>query len=89
MLVIAIIIQAVMYPAIWLLQPAAFTAHTYFLEVIILCMGSVIMQTIGFGVIMSKTKGMDPVLYGQGRPFRHKLREEDEEALFNFCRKQE
>jgi hypothetical protein len=28
---------------------------------------------------MSKTKGMDPAIYGQGRPFKHKLREEDEE----------
>ncbi len=77
MLLVGIIIQAVFYAMIWFLQPASFTAHPYFVDVMIICGFSVVIQAIGFGVIMIKTRGQDPAIYGQGRPFRHKLREED------------
>ncbi len=80
-LMLGIIIQVMFYSLIWVLQPTEFTAHPYFFDVMIICAASVVIQSVGFGVIMKKTNGQDPAIYGQGRPFRHKLREEDiEEA---------
>ncbi|MGY5880170.1 MAG: hypothetical protein RTV31_07965 [Candidatus Thorarchaeota archaeon] len=76
MLLAGIIIQAIVYPVVGLFS--LFT-HEYFAEVILICIASVGVQAIGFFVIMGKTRGMDPAIYGQGRPFQHKLREEDEE----------
>lgn len=76
MLLAGIIIQAIVYPVVGLFQ--LFT-HEYFAEVILICIGSVGVQAIGFLVIMGKTRGMDSAIYGQGRPFQHKLREEDED----------
>lgn len=76
MLVAGILIQAIVYPLVWLL--GLFT-HDYFNEVILICIGSVGVQAIGLFVIMGKTRGMDPAIYGQGRPFQHKLREEDDD----------
>ena len=76
MLLIGIIIQAIVYPLVWLFD---IFAHDYFTEVILICMGSVGVQAIGFFVIMSKTRGMESTIYNQGRPFQHKLREEDDE----------
>ncbi len=76
MLVAGILIQAIVYPLVWFMN---LFSHDYFGEVILICFGSVGLQAIGLFVIMGKTRGMDPEIYGQGRPFRHKLREEDEE----------
>jgi hypothetical protein len=76
MLMIGIILQAVIYPTVWILQ---LFEHEYFIDVFVISIVSVIIQVIGFVIIMNKTKDADPSLYGQGRPFRHKLREEDEE----------
>jgi len=76
MLVAGIIIQAIVYPVVWLF--GLFT-HDYFAEVILICIGSVGLQAIGLFVIMGSTRGMDPAIYRQGRPFQHKLREEDED----------
>ena len=53
--------------------------HSGYCIVILICIASVGVQAIGFFVIMGKTRGMDPAIYGQGRPFQHKLREEDED----------
>ncbi|MHA1960241.1 MAG: hypothetical protein ACW99U_08425 [Candidatus Thorarchaeota archaeon] len=79
LLLVGIAIQAVFYSAIWIMQPPEFTMHTYFVDVIVICFASVIVQGGGFVVIIRKTKGMEPSIYGQGRPFQHKLREEDDE----------
>ena len=76
MLVAGIIIQAIVYPLVGFFE--IFT-HDYFAEVILLCIGSVGIQSIGLFVIMGKSRGMDPAIYRQGRPFQHKLREEDED----------
>lgn len=76
MLLIGIIIQAAIYPVVWFMQ---LFEHEYFFDVFLISIGSLIIQVVGFGVIMNKTKDADPSLYGQGRPFQHKLREEDEE----------
>lgn len=76
MLLIGIILQAVIYPTVWFLQ---LYEHEYFLDVFLISIVSLIIQVAGFGIIMNKTKDADPSLYGQGRPFQHKLREEDEE----------
>ena len=78
-LMVGIIFQAIGYVLIWVLVPVEFTSHSFFLEVILICFASLFVQTIGSGVIMSKTLNADPAIYGQGRPFKHKLREEDEE----------
>ena len=81
MLLAGIIIQAIVYPVVGLLHildPTYFN-HLYFTEVILICIASVGVQAIGFFVIMGKTRGMDPAIYGQGRPFQHKLREEDDD----------
>ncbi len=75
MLLAGIIIQIIVYPAVWFL---GIFDHDYFPEVFLISIISIVIQTVGFGVIMSKTKDQDPAIYGQGRPFQHKLREEDE-----------
>ena len=76
MLMVGIILQAVIYPTVWFLQ---LFEHEYFFDVFLISIVSLIIQVGGFAIIMTKTKDADPSLYGQGRPFRHKLREEDEE----------
>ncbi len=81
MLVAGIVVQAIAYPTIWALQLfATAPTHEYFLAVFVIGAVSVVVQTVGLGVIMVKTHGVDPAIYGQGRPFQHKLREEDEEV---------
>jgi len=77
MLLIGIIIQLVLYPTIWVLQ---LFSHEYFPDVFVISLISLAVQIGGFYTIMNKTKGMDPQIYGQGRPFQHKLREEDEDV---------
>ncbi|UCE09937.1 MAG: hypothetical protein JSW61_13340 [Candidatus Thorarchaeota archaeon] len=79
LLMIGIALQAILYTAIWVVQPPEFTVHSYFVDVMVICFASVVVQGGGFVVIMRNTRGMDPSIYGQGRPFQHKLREEDEE----------
>jgi len=76
MLLVGIVIQAVVYSSIWLLD---MFVHDYLSEVLLIAMASVAIQSIGFLVIMGKTRNEEPALYGQGRPFQHKLREEDED----------
>ncbi|TFG33192.1 hypothetical protein EU527_08570 [Candidatus Thorarchaeota archaeon] len=76
MLLAGIIIQALVYTTVWLF--GMFT-HPYRAEVLLIAMGSVAIQSVGFLVIMGKTRHEDPAIYGQGRPFQHKLREEDED----------
>ncbi len=76
MLLVGIIIQAIVYCTAWLLN---MFVHSYVSEVLLIAMCSVTIQAIGFLVIMGKTRNEDPALYGQGRPFQHKLREEDED----------
>jgi hypothetical protein len=81
MLLIGIILQAILYPAIYMFDLfAAGHSYDYMFSVFLIGIISVVVQFIGFAVIMNKTKEEDPAIYGQGRPFRHKLREEDEEA---------
>ncbi|MHA1951402.1 MAG: hypothetical protein ACW987_16250, partial [Candidatus Thorarchaeota archaeon] len=77
MLLIGIIIQLVLYPSIWFLQ---LFSHEYFPDVFLVSLISLVIQIGGFYTIMNKTKGMDPQIYGQGRPFQHKLREEDDDV---------
>lgn len=77
MLLIGIIIQVILYPTIWVLQ---LFSHEYFPDVFVVSLISLAIQIGGFYTIMNKTKGMDPQIYGQGRPFQHKLREEDEDV---------
>ena len=77
MLLFGIIIQLVLYPTIWVLQ---LFSHEYFPDVFVISLISLAVQIGGFYTIMNKTKGMDPQIYGQGRPFQHKLREEDEDV---------
>ena len=74
-LIAGILIQAIIYPTAWILQ---LYSHEYFLDVFVISLVSLVIQIGGFLTIMNKTKGMDPAIYGQGRPFQHKLREEDE-----------
>jgi hypothetical protein len=76
-LILGILIQAIIYPTVWIFQ--LFT-HEYFLDVFLISLFSLAIQIGGFYTIMNKTKGMDPAIYGQGRPFQHKLREEDEDV---------
>lgn len=78
-LMIGIILQVIAYGFIAFTKPADFTSHPFFYDVALISFISVAIQIGGFAIIMSKTKDADPVIYGQGRPFRHKLREEDEE----------
>ncbi len=77
MLLFGIIIQVILYPTIWVLQ---LFSHEYFPDVFVVSLVSLAIQIGGFYTIMNKTKGMDPQIYGQGRPFQHKLREEDEDV---------
>lgn len=77
MLLFGIIIQVILYPTIWVLQ---LFSHEYFPDVFVVSLMSLVIQIGGFYTIMNKTKGMDPQIYGQGRPFQHKLREEDEDV---------
>ncbi len=77
MLLFGIIIQVILYPTIWVLQ---LFSHEYFPDVFVVSLVSLVIQIGGFYTIMNKTKGMDPQIYGQGRPFQHKLREEDEDV---------
>ena len=77
-LILGILIQAVIYPTVWILQ--MFDWREYFLDVFVISLISLVIQIGGFLTIMNKTKGMDPAIYGQGRPFQHKLREEDEDV---------
>ncbi len=74
-----LILQAIIYLVIAITKPVDLVSHLYFYDVVLLALGSLVIQIIGFGIIMNKTKDMDPAIYGQGRPFKHKLREEDEE----------
>ena len=81
MLLVGIIIQVVVYPAIIVLDAFSSSAsHDYMYSVFLIGIVSVIIQIVGFAVIMNKTKSDDPAIYSQGRPFRHKLREEDSET---------
>ena len=80
MFIFALAIQAVLYPLIAITKPAAFVSHLYFFDVVLIAFVSLIVQVVGFAIIMSKTKNEDPAIYGQGRPFQHKLREEDEDV---------
>lgn len=76
-LIVGILIQVIIYPTVWILQ--LFT-HEYFPDVFVISLISLVIQIGGFLTIMNKTKCMDPAIYGQGRPFQHKLREEDEDV---------
>lgn len=73
-LILGILIQVIIYPTVWFLQ---LFIHEYFPDVFLISLISLVIQIGGFYTIMNKTKGMDPTIYGQGRPFQHKLREED------------
>ena len=80
MYMVGLILQAVLYTILAITKPVDFVAHLYFFDVMLIAFGSLIVQVIGFGIIMNKTKDTDPAIYGQGRPFQHKLREEDEDV---------
>ncbi len=80
MYIAGLVLQAIIYPFIALSKPADFVSHLYFYDVALIAIGSLIFQVFGFVIIMKKTQHDDPAIYGQGRPFQHKLREEDEEA---------
>jgi hypothetical protein len=71
-------LQIIAYTFIAFTKPADFISHPFFYDVALIGFLSLAIQIGGFAVIMSKTKDADPAIYGQGRPFRHKLREEDE-----------
>ncbi|MFW9975395.1 MAG: hypothetical protein ACFFDQ_09040 [Candidatus Thorarchaeota archaeon] len=75
-LILGILIQVILYPTIWVFQ---LFSHEYFTDVFLISLVSVAIQVGGFFTIMNKTKDMDPEIYGQGRPFQHKLREEDDD----------
>ena len=76
MLLAGIVIQGVVYSSVWLLH---MFVHSYMSEVLLIAMSSIAIQSVGFLVIMGKTRDEDPEIYAQGRPFQHKLREEDED----------
>ncbi|MFW9861008.1 MAG: hypothetical protein ACFFEX_02000 [Candidatus Thorarchaeota archaeon] len=78
-LMIGIVLQVVTYSYIAFAKPAGFNSHPFFYDVALIGLISIAIQIGGFAIIMLKTKDADPSIYGQGRPFRHKLREEDEE----------
>jgi hypothetical protein len=78
-LMIGIVLQVIAYGFIAYTKPADFTSHPFFYDVALIGFISVAIQIGGFAIIMAKTKDADSAIYGQGRPFRHKLREEDEE----------
>jgi len=75
-LILGILIQVVLYPTVWFFQ---LFSHEYFPDVFLISIVSIIIQVGGFFTIMNKTKDMDPDIYSQGRPFQHKLREEDDD----------
>jgi hypothetical protein len=75
-----LVLQIVTYSFIAFAKPPDFISHPFFYDVALIGFISLAVQIGGFAVIMSKTKDADPAIYGQGRPFQHKLREEDEEA---------
>lgn len=77
MLITGIVIQVVVYPSVWFLQ---LFSHEYFLDVFAISLVSIAIQIVGFAVIMNKTRQENSDIYGQGRPFQHKLREEDVEV---------
>jgi hypothetical protein len=77
MLLAGIVIQVIVYPVVWIYQ---LFSHEYFLDVFVISIVSLAIQVGGFAVIMNKTREESPDIYGQGRPFRHKLREEDTEV---------
>jgi hypothetical protein len=77
MLLLGILIQAIIYPSVWIME---LFSHDYFPDVFVISLVSLAIQCGGFITIMNKTKDMDPTIYGQGRPFQHKLREEDEDV---------
>jgi hypothetical protein len=79
LLIAGLVIQAIFYPYIAFLKPEGFVSHLYFYDVSLIAFISLGIQVIGFLIIMNKTKDEDPSIYGQGRPFQHKLREEDTE----------
>lgn len=79
MLMAGIVIQAIAYSFIGILKLSDFAVHPFFFDVALIAFASLAVQIGGFIVIMSKTKDEDPAIYGQGRPFQHKLREEDED----------
>jgi len=74
-----ILLQTAAYSYIAFVKPANYISHPFFYDVALIGFISLAIQIGGFAVIMSKTLDADPVIYGQGRPFQHKLREEDEE----------
>ncbi|UCH05301.1 MAG: hypothetical protein JSW05_03830 [Candidatus Thorarchaeota archaeon] len=74
-----IVIQVIAYSFIAVFKLSDFAIHPFFFDVMLIAFASIAVQIGGFVVIMSKTKDADPVIYGQGRPFQHKLREEDED----------
>ena len=76
-LILGILIQVIIYPTVWIFQ---IFSHEYFPDVFLISLISLAIQIGGFYTIMNKTKGMDSAIYGQGRPFQHKLREEDEDV---------
>ncbi len=79
MLMAGIVVQAIAYSIIGVFKPSDFAVHPFFFDVTLIAFASLVVQVGGFAVIMSKTKDDDPTIYGQGRPFQHKLREEDED----------
>ncbi len=76
MLLAGIVIQAIVYPLVWFFERFV---HPFFDEVFLIGVSSVAIQLIGLFVIMGKTREESAAIYGQGRPFQHKLREEDED----------
>ncbi|MHA2380145.1 MAG: hypothetical protein ACXADO_04660 [Candidatus Thorarchaeota archaeon] len=79
MLMAGIVIQVIAYSLIGILKLSDFAVHPFFFDVTLIAFASLAVQIGGFALIMSKTKDEDPAIYGQGRPFQHKLREEDED----------
>lgn len=78
-LMAGIVIQVIAYSFIAVFKVSDFAIHPFFFDVMLIAFASVVVQIGGFVVIMSKTRNLDPAIYGQGRPFQHKLREEDED----------
>ena len=78
MYIAGLVLQSILYPFIAITKPEFLVDHLYFYDVMIIAFVSLVIQVVGFGIIMNKTKDMDSAIYGQRRPFRHKLREEDE-----------
>lgn len=64
-LLISIIIQAILYAVIPLY---GLTTHEALIKVASAGEFSVVLQIIGYYMILSKTKGMDTSIYSRGRP---------------------